>query len=159
MVLVRVITSERRQAFLARFTKGNKRKCWNWNARLNVDGYGSFDCNGQTVGAHRVAWRIFKGPIPKGKFVLHKCDNRRCVNPNHLFLGTQADNVQDMVLKGRQRSVASERCWTVKLTWRLVQEMRKLRKEGWEYLALAKRFGVCWKTCMRVCLFQSWNRV
>jgi hypothetical protein len=67
----------------------------------NCDGYGIFWLDGKQVQAHRVAWTLQHGPIPDGLHVLHKCDNRYCVNIDHLFLGTAQDNVNDMIAKGR----------------------------------------------------------
>lgn len=75
--------------------------CWEWSGGRNpVSGYGQTPEN---VAAHRVAWEIANGPIPDGQWVLHKCDNRPCCNPDHLMLGTQADNIADMKAKGRAR--------------------------------------------------------
>lgn len=74
--------------------------CWEWT-RARVCGYGSFKAIGE-FRAHRVSYRLFVGDIPDGLLVLHKCDNRLCVRPNHLFLGTQQDNMTDMMVKGRQ---------------------------------------------------------
>jgi len=76
--------------------------CWKWKANTNSDGYGTFWFNKKMTKAHRVSWEIHKGPIPVGKQVLHTCDNPPCVNPEHLFLGTNTDNVQDKVFKYRQ---------------------------------------------------------
>jgi hypothetical protein len=77
--------------------------CWNWTGGLNYWGYGQMAFMGKTMGAYRASWIIHNGPIPNGFFVLHRCDNRRCVNPGHLWLGTQKDNIQDAVRKGRHR--------------------------------------------------------
>ncbi|MHB8742598.1 MAG: HNH endonuclease signature motif containing protein [Sulfuricaulis sp.] len=79
--------------------------CWLWRGAIIPKGYGYFHVGGrlgQNLGAHRVSWRITNGEIPKGMFVLHKCDVRNCVRPEHLWLGTAMDNTKDMVAKGRQ---------------------------------------------------------
>ncbi len=78
--------------------------CWLWSGPLNTWGYGAFYSNGRTLSAHRAAWETANGPVPDGLFVLHHCDRRMCCNPAHLYLGTQADNMRDKVVRGRYRN-------------------------------------------------------
>ena len=76
--------------------------CWEWAGSRNNKGYGQFRADGRLHLAHRVAYELEIGAVPQGSLVLHRCDNRRCVNPRHLFLGSALDNTRDMVAKGRE---------------------------------------------------------
>lgn len=78
-----------------------KMPCYLWTGRTNKKGYGRIDRKNKTLSTHRYAWMSVNGPIPKGLFVLHKCDIPNCINPDHLFLGTHQDNMDDMKVKGR----------------------------------------------------------
>ena len=88
------------ERFESKFVKSDG--CWLWQAGHFSNGYGSFNVNGRDCRAQRMAWVLYVGAIPEGLFVLHRCDVRECVNPAHLFLGSAADNVTDMVQKSRQ---------------------------------------------------------
>ncbi len=91
------------ERFWAKVQLGSSEECWIWQAALKRDGYGLFRVESYVAmrSAHRVSWEIAFGEIPTGMQVLHRCDNPPCVNPSHLWLGTQQDNIRDMNEKGR----------------------------------------------------------
>ena len=90
------------ERFWSKVDKQGSTECWPWTASVVKNlGYGQFGMGGTMMRSHRVAWELSNGPIPAGMFVLHKCDNPPCCNPQHLFIGTQTDNMQDALAKGR----------------------------------------------------------
>lgn len=115
--------------------------CWEWVGQTNRNGYGVLWVleEGKQRLAHRISWTINVGPIPNGICVLHRCDNPRCVNPEHLFLGTQTDNLDDCTSKGRRP--AGERNGASKLTLSQVKEIRALRESETQD-SIALRYGV-----------------
>ncbi|MFD8088690.1 HNH endonuclease signature motif containing protein [Streptomyces malaysiensis] len=123
--------------------------CWTWRAALNAYGYGAFwTADKKVVGAHRFSYQLHYGPIPEGMWVLHRCDNPPCVRPDHLFLGSPADNIHDMDSKGRgrrpgprercpqghpydesntvQRKDGAKSCWLCRKEWRKTTRDRQL---------------------------------
>ena len=84
--------------------------CWIWSGRRYPSGYGYMNVGQTNIGAHRLSWRLMRGPIPEGLFVLHKCDVMACCNPNHMFIGTQKANMQDKIAKGRQPDMSRSIC-------------------------------------------------
>ena len=94
--------------FLNKVNKTNS--CWLWTASKNNSGYGEFNLNKKMVKAHRVSWLLTFGEIPEGMCCLHKCDVRECVNPEHLFLGSNADNMADKKAKGRHQNSNKTHC-------------------------------------------------
>lgn len=127
--------------------------CWIWQGSKRHNGYGQVFYNGRPERSHRVSWIMHHGPIPSGKWVLHRCDNRSCVNPAHLFLGTAADNTADMLRKKRHRSSPKrgEQNNFAKLSDAQVRALRRMyvprknRKSGKTYLSgkeVSKRFGI-----------------
>ena len=100
--------------------------CWVWTGGLYEGGYGNFlYYTGKNIGAHRYSWIYHYGEIPQGLQVLHKCDNPPCVNPEHLFLGTHQDNMDDMMAKDRQQHSHGEDHYNSRLTLKQVTDIRK----------------------------------
>jgi hypothetical protein len=98
----RVSTETKEERFNKKYIINDVTDCWEWTAALNNIGYGMFRwASNKMRSAHRVSYELFNGPIPDGMAVCHKCDNPKCVNPEHLWTGTLKQNAQDMVAKGR----------------------------------------------------------
>lgn len=127
------------ERFRLQFVARGPDDCWEWTGARQTFGYGLLRVDGRLQRAHRYSYERYNGPIPAGLFVLHRCDNPPCVNPNHLFLGTVQDNSDDMCRKGRQAHNAT---WS-KLT---DAQVRAIRHEyalgGVSQRAIAARYGV-----------------
>lgn len=150
-----ILSKKQIQRFTASFDK--KDGCWNWTSYKDTCGYGRFSVNGKHIGAHRVSWIINNGEIPDGMNVCHTCDNRACVNPDHLFLGTQKENVQDMMNKGRYNHPEGVRNTNAKLDENKVREIRKNRHM--RQVDLAEIFGVSQVAIGCVLRGKTWGHV
>lgn len=136
--------------------------CWEWTASAGKHGYGILSVKGIARTAHRVSWEIANGPIPGGMFVCHRCDNRRCVRPDHLFLGTQAENNRDMFAKGRDNRgarVRGERHPHARLTGEVVAEIRRRHAAGESDRRIAESIGVAEPTVQNARTGRTWRHV
>ena len=138
--------------------------CWLWTAFTRKDGYGQFRFEGRTQAAHRVAWQLYNGPLDRGASgsgvcVLHKCDNPACVNPDHLFTGSNADNVKDMVAKGRNQKCMGQDASMAKLTDADIITIRLLARMGKPQNEIATMFNVDNSTISDIKRRKSWNHL
>jgi hypothetical protein len=118
----------------ARYVERSACGCWNWNGAQDGHGYGHLNVRGKPIKAHRISYELNVGPIPEGLFILHSCDNRRCVNPAHLSVGDAADNSRDMAIKERSR--------TTVLT---ADDVRAIRQSNLSHAELGRKYGVTYQ--------------
>jgi hypothetical protein len=133
--------------------------CWLWIAGHNSAGYGWFNIAGKCNLAHRAAWELSVGSIPEGLDVLHRCDIPACVNPDHLFLGTQLENIADMRQKGRGRAGVGERHRSAKYTEAFIRLVRQLHANGASTKQLAGQFGVNPSTMYDILVCKTWKHI
>lgn len=140
--------------------------CWNWKASLMNSGYGQFlytrEGKTKNISAHRMAFQLFKGEIPSGMQVNHTCDNKRCVNPIHLYIGTQSENLYDAVNRGRHKSnnLFGNKNPKTKLNIEDVIKIRESYKSGTASQgALAKKYGVSQANISSIVLRETWKHI
>lgn len=132
------LTPRQWKNFWAKVSKTDS--CWLWTAAKTTKGYGSLTLFHKPHRAHQVSWKLHFGDIPRGLFVCHKCDVKTCINPDHLFLGTNGDNVRDAASKNRLR--VGDRHPQAKLTGQEVQDIRALLKDGHKGIDISRVYGV-----------------
>lgn len=131
--------------------------CWIWMGSHLVTGYGEVTMVSGKALAHRIAYEAANGPIPEGMVVRHRCHVPECVNPSHLIVGTQADNMGDMTAAGRQSR--GEHRPKSKMTADLVRDLRAKAAAGVTIYRLAKTYGLCWSVAWRIVHRKSWSHV
>ena len=159
----RVISPEIR--FRRYFVERPCDECWPWTGRTVWRGYGQFSLwpsriPGGNIRAHRYAWILRNGEIPDGLFVCHRCDNPPCVNPDHLFLGTHQDNMDDMDKKGR-RALAprGQSHYASKLSEDDVRVIRQMLRDGHSAASVATGFGVASSVISEIKTGKAWKSV
>ena len=133
--------------------------CWVWTASINPDGYGIFQLGSRRDGrrhfaAHRVSYQLNIGSVPDGMCVLHRCDNPSCVNPAHLFLGTQKINSDDKISKGRFIALSRERNGMAKLT---SEQVVAIRSDVRTHREIAKDYGISYGHVSKLKRHQNWH--
>jgi hypothetical protein len=149
------------ERFWAKVKVGKPDECWEWQASTDGRGYGQLNGGNRSLRAHRVSYELHFGSIPDGLDVCHRCDNRRCVNPHHLFVGTRSDNVQDMLKKGRGNFVpqVGSKNHLSKLHEDDIPEIRELAAGGLTCAAIASRFGVTAENISMIVRRLTWSHV
>ena len=136
-------------------------QCWEWRGSIAANGYGSFRLPRPTkevIGAHRISYFLANDGIPSGMLVRHKCDNPKCVNPNHLEPGDKRDNARDMVERGRAtiRDQRGEKNGAAKLTLEQVSAIRQMVARGMRNTEIACQFNVSHQLISRIKLGKAW---
>jgi hypothetical protein len=126
--------------------------CWQWTGAIQ-HGYGEI----RSRRAHRFSWELHFGPVPSGLCVLHRCDNRKCCNPKHLFLGSKEENNSDRDAKGRQAK--GEKSALAKLTESIIREIRSKYALGLSRMQIANEYSVGWTTANNIVLRRTWKHV
>lgn len=138
----------------------DKKGCWLWAGAGKGNGYGNFQLHGRYVPAHRAAFLLFNGEIAPGLDVCHRCDNRACVNPDHLFLGTRLENMQDCARKGRVARGAAlgdrrgSNAGAAKLSW---DQVTAIRQSAEPSKVIAARYGVSNDNINRIRRNETWK--
>ncbi len=143
------------KAFWDRVYKRTENECWEWKGFLMPNGYGQLKVKLRNVYAHRYSFELHFGFSPDHLLVCHKCDNRKCVNPNHLFLGTHKENTRDMDSKGRRVTKPG----TQKITATDAKQIRALSKDGIHVNAIADKYKLKPCTIRNIIAGRIWKNI
>lgn len=143
------------KAFWNRVYKRAENECWDWEGYLMPNGYGQLKVKERNVYAHRFSFKLHFGFLPDHLLVCHKCDNRNCVNPNHLFLGTHKENTRDMDLKGRRVTKPG----TQKITRTDAKQIRALSKDGIHVNMIAEKYKLKPCTIRNIIAGRIWKNI
>jgi predicted XRE-type DNA-binding protein len=142
------------------FNKVNKtHSCWEWTAGKDRYGYGSIRINNKVLRTHRVSYQLHYGDFDIALFVCHKCDNKKCVNPEHLFLGTHQDNMTDKVNKGKQPNLIGKNNPNTKLTEDNVIQIKKLLFVGMKQREIAQKYNVSQNQISQIKNNKAWKHI
>jgi len=144
------------ERFWAKVDKRGATDCWEWRGSKAGKGYGQIWEGGRNLYAHRISWELANGPIPAGKFVCHHCDNPSCVNPAHLWIGSNADNMRDMIAKDRAPDRRGKRDGNSKLTEKEVHEIRQMLSRGILQRVIAEEYGITQTNISCIKTGKSW---
>lgn len=148
------------ERFMAKVEQIPFHTCWEWTGTLNSSGYGWLWNGNKNQAAHRFSYEYFNGEISEKSLVCHKCDNPACVNPAHLFLGTDAANAKDKVKKGRQSRTNGMKAGKLcKLKDEDIFEIRKLRASGLSQQKIADRFGISQFAVSAILMKKRWGHI
>ena len=148
--------------FWSKVKIGSPNECWEWQAGDNGTGYGKFYVGGEgnpQKYAHRISWIVENGDIPEGLFLCHKCDNPKCVNPTHLFLGTQSENMKDASRKGRCKPsyIHGEACGRGKLKEEDIPIIKDMIRSGVSMNVIAKKYEVTKQSIFHIKTGRNWS--
>lgn len=144
---------------LEKFTVKSDSGCWIWVGSKTKLGYGKLTVSNKTTLAHRASWACTYGEIPDGMCVLHKCDNPKCINPKHLFLGTYFDNTRDMISKGRKSPTHCEFSGVAKVNADQVSKIRERLLMGDVQSQIGIDFGLTQSAISRIKTKSNWSKL
>jgi len=151
------LTKDDADRFWAKVDRRGPNECWEWKEYRDRDGYGAFNLGGRPYGSHRISLLLATGAIPDGMLACHKCHNPACVNPRHLYWGTPADNVRDMIEAGRERYLFGEDNPCSRLSWDEVRRIRDDYARGvLSQAKMGEEYGLSQRAISKVVRNETW---